>query len=71
MITTSSVDTGQVPFSIVHCKVVDVPAARPVIPELAELVVVIIAEPAITLQLPIPTTGMLALNTELLVLHKV
>ena len=71
VITTSSVDEGQVPLAIVHSNVVVDPAARLVIPELAELVVVIIALPAMTLQLPIPIIGVLPLSTDDVVLHSV
>ncbi len=70
-IVTSSLELGQVPFAIVHCKVLDAPEVKPVTPLVAELLVVTTAVPAITLQLPMPVTGVLAVNAVELVLQRV
>ena len=61
IIITSSVDGGQIPLLIVHLKVLD-PTLSPVIPEVGEDGDVIVPEPPIKLQLPLPTAGVFAAN---------
>lgn len=57
---TSSVDGVQLPLVIVQRKVAVEPTINPVIPEVAEDGVVIVAVPETTVQEPVPTEGMFA-----------
>lgn len=56
-----SFEAMQVPFDMVHTNEF-VPAVKPVIAEVAELVVVTVADPAITDHNPVPTVGVLAVK---------
>ena len=58
VITTLLVDAVQGAFAMVHCRVAD-PTTSPVTPELGKLGEVMVAEPEITDQVPIPTIGVL------------
>jgi len=55
---TESTEFGQTPLLIVHIKVSELPAGRPVTPEVAEEGVVIDVEP-VAVQVPVPMTGAL------------
>ncbi len=70
LITTSSVEDAHAPLDIVHRKVALEPTVRPVKPLVGEEGVVIVATPAITLQVPTPTVGVLPANVAVLTLHK-
>lgn len=70
LITTSSVEEAHGEFAIVHLKVALAPTVRPVTPEVAEVGVVSVATPAITLQVPTPVVGTLPANVAVVVLHK-
>lgn len=58
---TVSSEIGQLPLVMVHTKTFG-PIPIPVTPEVAELGVVTIPLPAITVQIPVPITGVLPLN---------
>ncbi len=70
LITTSSVELPQPPLVIVHLSVALEPTVRPVTPEVAEEGVVTVAAPAITLQVPTPTVGVLPARVAVVTLHK-
>ena len=57
LMTTSSVEGGQVPFDIVQRRVTEVPGTKPVTPDVDSVGVVIVAAPATTVQRPVPTAG--------------
>ena len=57
--TTSSKELGQEALEIVHRRVAEAPITKPVTPEVGEAGVVIVATPAITVQMPVPTAGAL------------
>lgn len=57
----SSVDAGHVPFDIVHLKVF-APGVNPSTPDVGDVGVETVAPPAITVQAPVPTTGVLPAN---------
>ncbi len=57
MITTSSVESTQIPLLIVHLNVTLVPMVNPVTVEDGDEGIVIVAGPATTLHNPVPTTG--------------
>ena len=59
----------QVPLVIVQRRVAEVPAVTPVTPEVAELGVVIVAEPLTKLQTPEPTLGVLPASVKELMLQ--
>ena len=65
---TSSAEEAQTPLAIVHRKVALVPAARPVTVVVGEEGEVMVAEPVIRDQVPVPTAGLLAamVNVEVL-----
>ena len=67
--TISSKVVAQMPFPTVHLKVELVPAAIPVIVVVADVELVIVAVPENTVQVPLPTTGDVALIVNVLVLH--
>ncbi len=69
VITTSSVELVQLPLLIVHLSVAELPAAKPVTVVVREDAVVIVAEPLINDQAPVPTVGLLAAMVNVLVLH--
>lgn len=71
MITTSSVELVQLPLLIVHLNVALVPAIKPVNVVLGEFKLVIVALPATTLHVPIPTIGAFADRVAVVILHKV
>lgn len=52
----SSKDGAHVPFEMVHRKVFT-PMLKPVTPEVGDEGVVTVPEPAITVQVPVPTVG--------------
>jgi len=55
--TTSSTEAAQAGLAIVHRKVAEAPIVKPVMPEVGEEGVVIVAVPANTVQVPVPTVG--------------
>jgi len=55
---TESTELGHTPLDIVHIKVSELPAGRPVTPEVFEPGVVIEVDP-VAVQLPVPITGAL------------
>jgi len=55
---TESTELGQTPLEIVQIKVSELPAGRPVTPEVFEPGVVIDVEP-VAVQVPVPMTGAL------------
>jgi hypothetical protein len=57
----SFVDGTQTPFVIVHLKVLT-PTLNPVTPDVGEVGVVTVAEPAITVQAPVPKEGVFPAN---------
>ena len=67
---TSSVDAAQPPLLMVHLKVTLDPTVIPVTVELAEPGVVIVAVPAVTLQVPVPVAGTLPARVALVTLHR-
>ena len=69
VIIISSVEVAQLPLLIVHLSVAELPAARAVTVVVAEDAVVIVAEPLINDQAPVPTVGLLAAMVNVLVLH--
>jgi hypothetical protein len=69
-ITTSSLLLPQPPFDIVHLSVALVPGTKPVTPDVGEAGVVIVAEPAITVQVPLPVVAVLPASVAIAVLHK-
>jgi hypothetical protein len=58
-----------VPFAIVHLNVAEVPTGTPVIPDVADVGVVIVAVPIITLHVPVPVTGEFPARVKLPLLH--
>jgi len=56
VITTLSMDAAQGPFVIVHRNVL-APTPKPVIPETGEEGVVMVPAPVMSVQLPVPTSG--------------
>ena len=62
LMTTSSVEGGQVPFDIVQRRVTEVPAINPVTPEVGEEGAVTVAVPDMTLHIPVPTAGVFPAN---------
>ena len=68
-IVMSSVDGVQTPFEIVQRNVF-VPKLNPVTPDVGELGVATVALPVITVQTPVPTSGVLAASVAVVV-HKV
>lgn len=69
VITTLSVEE-QVPFVILHRKVAVVPTTSPVTPDVGEEGVVMVAEPEITVHVPVPTAGVFPANVVVVTLHK-
>ena len=67
--TISSKVVGHVPFPTVHRNVALVPDAIPVIVVVAEVAFVIVAAPAKTVHVPLPTAGTVAFIVNVLVLH--
>ena len=67
--TISSKVVEHVPFPTVHLNVALVPAAIPVIVVVANVELVIVAAPANTVHMPLPTTGAVAFIANVLVLH--
>ena len=67
--TISSKVVGHVPLPTVHLNVALVPAAMPVIVVVAEVLLVIVAVPAKTVHVPLPTIGAVAFIVNVLVLH--
>ena len=65
---TSSVDV-QAPFVIVHLSVALVPTGTPVIVEVGDEGVVIVAVPVTTLHAPVPVTGALPASVKFPLLH--
>ena len=57
------------PFPTVHLKVALVPDAMPVMVVVAKVAFVIVAVPANTVHVPLPTTGAVAFIVNVLVLH--
>ena len=55
----ASVLGGQVPLLIVHTNVLT-PAVKPVTPDVGDVGVVTIPDPAVTVHIPVPTVGVLA-----------
>ena len=70
LMVTSSVDTAQAPLLIVHLKVTLPPMVKPVMVLVAEFGVVIVAVPAIKLQVPLPVAGTFAAKVAVVTLHK-
>ena len=70
VIITSSVEEPHAPLVIVHLNVADAPIVNPVTPEVAEVGVVIVAVPDITLQAPVPAAGVLPARFVVVTLHK-
>ena len=70
MITTSSTEDAQAGLDIVHLNVALDPIAKPVTPELAEAGVVMVAVPENTVQVPVPTAGVLPPKVAVVTLHK-
>jgi hypothetical protein len=62
---TSSVDSAQGLFEIVHLSVALLPAGTPVTPELYEDVEVMVAVPLTTLHAPVPTEGLFPARVKL------
>ena len=62
VIITSSVETVQPPLVIDHRNVADAPTANPVIPDVEDEGVVIVAVPEITDHVPVPTIGVFPAN---------
>jgi hypothetical protein len=60
----------QFPFVIVHRSVDVLPIVRPVTPDAGSVLSVILAEPEITDQEPLPTPGLLAAKVEVVVLQR-
>ena len=67
---TSSLELAQAPLLIVHLKVTLAPTVNPVIADVAELAVVIVAVPDTTLHSPVPVVGALPAKVLLVTLHK-
>ena len=65
-IVMSSVDGVQMLFEMVHLNVL-VPKLNPVIPEVGDVGVVTVADPAITVQAPVPTPGVFPANVAVVV----
>jgi hypothetical protein len=68
-LNTTSSEVEHVPLVIVHFNVADEPAGTPVTPEVAELGVVIVAEPLVTVHTPVPDVAALPASVKELVLH--
>ena len=68
---TSFVEAVQGEFEIVHLNVTLVPTGTPVMVDVGEVGVVIVAVPLTTLQDPVPTVGVLPASVKLVTLHKV
>ncbi len=69
MIITSSLELPQAPLVTVHLKVA-LPTAIPVTPEVGLAGVVTVADPAITVQAPVPTAGVLPAKVAVVTLHR-
>ncbi len=70
VITTSSVEAAQAPLLMVHLNVTAPGMLIPVTVELADVGVVTVAVPAITVHAPVPTPGTLAARVVLLTLQR-
>jgi hypothetical protein len=68
-LNTTSSEVEQVPLVIVHFNVAELPAVMPVTPEVAELGVVIVAEPLVTVHTPVPEVAVFPARVKELVLH--
>lgn len=62
---TSSVDDVHPGLLIVHLNVAEAPSPKPVIPDVGDPGVVILALPAITVQVPVPVAGVLPPSVKL------
>jgi len=67
---TSSEEEAQTPLVMVHRRVAEAPTVKPVIPEVGEEGVVIVAVPANTVQVPVPTAGVFPAKVAVVTLHK-
>ena len=70
LITTSSVELVQAPLAIVHLKVAELPTTSPIIPELGELALEMVAVPETTDQVPLPAVGVFPARVLVVTLHK-
>ena len=70
LIITSSNDDAQAPLLMVHLNVALEPIVKPVKPDVGDDGVVIVAVPATTLQLPVPTAGVLPARVAVVTLHR-
>lgn len=70
LITTSLVEAAHDPLLMVHLRVVELPATKPVTVDVGEEGVVIVALPDTTLHVPVPTEGVLAFKLVVLTLHR-
>jgi hypothetical protein len=70
LILTVLIEGAQEPLEIVHCKVEVDPIVNPVTPELNAAGVVTTAVPAVTVQRPVPLTGLLPARVAVVVLQR-
>src|ERR1035437_2812855 len=70
LILTVLTEGAQVPLEIVHCRVEVAPGVSPVTPELKRAGVVTTAVPAVTIQAPVPTPGLLAARVVVVTLQR-
>ncbi len=69
IISTRSAEGGQDPLEIVHWNVF-MPTLNPVTLEVAEVGVVIVPVPAMSVHKPVPVTGVFPAKVEVVTLHK-
>ena len=67
---TSSTDAAQTGLVMVQRRVADAPTVNPVTPEVGDAGVVMVAVPANTVQVPVPTAATLPAKVALVTLHK-
>jgi hypothetical protein len=69
-IVTSSKESGQTPFDIVHCNTADEPATSPVTPDVGDVGLEMVAVPEETVHCPLPIAGLLPSRVVVVTLHK-
>lgn len=70
MMIISSVELGHPPFEMLHLKVVEDPATKPLRLEVVNPGASTVAVPETLDQIPVPTAGVLEASTAEVVLHK-